>query len=422
MSWITNIFKKRKPSENAVLKTAVSMKGYQPNFTAFGSNILYSDIVLSALKMKARFFGKLDPRHVRIRNDKTELITDSSVARILRNPNDFQTPYDFLTQAYFMREKDDNCFIYPDYKFDGYGNKVFLGMYVLLPTGTPVVKEDEKGKLFIQFRFANPDRDVLFPMEDIIVWRNNMEDSQFLGGGKFGGQANGDLLNSLSAYHTAKEAIAEASQLGCYIDGIIKVNAYASDTEKTQRIRNEFIDDLRNNKSHIGVLDNGADYVNIQRQLKMADSATLAEIKQNVLLHTGVSIDMLMGKFSTAEKEAFFENHIEPASVSLGQAMSKVFFSTRQATFGDCVLLYPSKIQLMSTSEITSVVQTTISAGVFTIDEYRAMYGFAPLPNGEGEQRPRGYNHLDGNGNDATLENQEGTNGGLVDGNGKEGN
>ena len=53
------------------------------------------------------------------------------------------------------------------------------------------------------------------------------------------------------------------------------------------------------------------------------------------------------------------------------------------------------KIQLMSTSEITKVVQATIAAGVFTLDEYREMYGYAPLPNGEGLARPRGYNNLD---------------------------
>jgi hypothetical protein len=50
----------------------------------------------------------------------------------------------------------------------------------------------------------------------------------------------------------------------------------------------------------------------------------------------------------------------------------------------------------MATSEIVSIIQNTIAAGIFKIDEYREMLGYAPLENGEGEARPRGYNELDG--------------------------
>ena len=76
--------------------------------------------------------------------------------------------------------------------------------------------------------------------------------------------------------------------------------------------------------------------------------------------------------------------------------MSKCFFSQWQTTHGDQILLYPNKVQLMATSEIVSIIQSTISAGVFKIDEYREMLGYAPLENAEGQVRPRGYNNLDG--------------------------
>lgn len=396
MGWLDKVFSKGKRPKNADMNLNVSMKGYEPTFTSFGKNILQSDIVYSALKMKARFFGKLEPKHIRIRDDKTELVTDSSVARLMRSPNDFQTTYDFLTQAYFMREKDDNCFIYPDYYISNAGQRIYTGMYILLPIMTPIIQQDASGKLFIRFQFVNPAREVIFPYEDIIVWRQNLEDNQFIGGGRYAGMSNADLLNSLSAYHVSKEAIAEAAKLGCYIDGILKVNAYVSDNEKAQNMRDQFIQDLKTNKSGIGVLDAGTEYQNIQRSLKMVDAATLNEIKENVMLHTGLTVDMLCGKFTKEDKESFYENWIEPAALSLGQAMSKVFFSQWQTTFGDQIQLYPKKIQLMSTSEVTSVVQATINAGVFTLDEYREMYGYAPLPNGEGNQRPRGFNNLDG--------------------------
>jgi len=396
MGWLDKVFSKAKRPKNANMNLNVSMKGYEPTFSAFGDLTLQSDIIYSAMQMKARFFGKLDPKHIRIRDGKIELVTDSSVARLLRRPNDYSTTYDFLTQAYFMREKDNNCFIYPDYYISNAGQKIYTGLYVLLPSIAPIIEEDESGKLYIRFLFINPDREVVFPYEDIVVWKKNIEDRQFLGGGRYSRMSDSDLLNSLSAYHTSKEAVAEAAKLGCYIDGILKVNAYAADNEKTKNVRDEFIADLRKNKSGIGVLDQGTDYINIQRNLKMVDAATLAEIKNNVLLHTGVTMDMLQGKFTEEDKEAFYENWIEPAALSLGQALEKVFFSEWQTSYGDRIEMYPKKIRLMSTSEITKVVQATINAGVFTLDEYREMYGYAPLPNDEGKQRPRGFNNLDG--------------------------
>ena len=206
--------------------------------------------------------------------------------------------------------------------------------------------------------------------------------------------ANADLLNSLQAHRTITESVAEASKLGCMFDGLLKINAYGSDTKKTQDIRDKFMEDARNatRSGKIPVLDNGADYQQVQRQLKMVDGSTLAEIKQNIVISTGVSLEFLMGKFTPQEKEAFYESHIEPAAISLGQALGKYMLSRAN----EQIILYPHKVQLMATSEIVSIIQSTIAAGVFKIDEYREMLGYAPLENGEGEARPRGYNELDG--------------------------
>ena len=377
---------------------AISM-GYEPSFSKFGSNTLYSSLVYSALQMKMRFFGKLEPRHIRNEDGKVSNLTNTSIAKVLRNPNHYQTPYDFLTQAYFMRARDKTCYIYADSYLTKGGSKEYTGLYVLLPSDKPYLKEDEDGKLYFCFRFDGYSSEVVFDYNDIIVWKDANEDNQYMGGGKYNTNANADLLSSLDAYHEIKQTITEAAKMGCMFEGYLKINAYAADQEKAKAMRDAFVEDIRTSKGKIPTLDNGADYVALSRQLKMVDAATLKEIKDNVLINTGVSLEMLEGNYTTAQKEAFYENHIEPAAISLGQAMSKVFFSQWQTSHGDQIILYPHKVQLMATSEIVSIIQSTISAGVFKIDEYREMLGYAPLENGEGQQRPRGYNNLDGNNN-----------------------
>jgi HK97 family phage portal protein len=389
--WLANLFKPRTKKVNTSFNDMVSMVGYEPNFSKFGSQVLYSNLVLSAIQTKQRFFGKLEPRHIRYEDGKTVTVTDSTVARVLRNPNHYQTTYDFLTQAYFMREKDKTCYILVDrYKTKG-GYWYNQNLIVLLPSDKPELKE-ENNELFWVFTFDGWSEAVVFNYNDIIVWKKDIEDNQYIGGGRYSTNANADLLNSLQAHRTITESVAEASKLGCMFDGLLKVNAYGSDSEKTQAIRDKFLEDIKNNKGGLPVLDNGADYVQIQRQLKMVDGNTLKEIKENAVISTGVSIDFMTGKYTVADKEAFYESHIEPAAISLGQAMAKVMISRAN----EAIILYPHKVQLMATSEIVSVISTTIAAGVFKIDEYREMLGYAPLPNGEGQARPRGYNELDG--------------------------
>lgn len=395
MGWLDKIFSKAKKNNNAKMNLNVSMKGYEPQFTSFGKNINYSDIVLAATFLKMRFFGKLEPKHVRIKNDKAVTVPDSSVARLLRTPNDFSTIYDFLTQAYFMREIQGNCYIYPDYRLSTEGQKIFTGMYILLPVMQPIIQQDESGKLFIQFEFLNPSRSVVFPLEDIIIWKGSMEDNQFLGGGTFINMANSDLLNSLQSYTSITEATAEAAKLGCTFDGILKINAYASTDEKIKKVRDDFVEDLRTNKAKIPVLDNGADYINVQRALKMADPETLKVIRENILIHTGVSLEMLMGKPAAGEKEFLYENYIQPACISLAQAMGRVFFSQWQTSFGDKIEIYPRKYELFTPDQKIRLIQATAAGGYYTIDEVREMTGYAPLENGEGDARPRGYNNLD---------------------------
>lgn len=392
---LSQIFKAKAAKKPKHFNDAITMVGYEPSFSKFGSKNLYSSVIYSAVQMKCRLFGKLEPRHIRNENGKITTITDSSIARVLRNPNHYQTTYEFLAQAYWKRRQDKTCYIFVD--SEKKGNTVnYFGLYVLLPEAKPIIKEYDNGELYFVFKFDGYSSEVEINYTDVIVWRDNLEDNQYMGGGKHHDNASADLHSTLEAYHTIKETIAEAAKIGCMFDGYLKINGFAADNDKNKNIRDAFVEDIRTAKGKVPVLDNGADYVSLQRQLKLVDSATLHELKENAFIYEGVTLDMLTGNWTTQGKEALYENWIEPAAVSLGQAMSKVIFSDWQTSHGDSIILYPHKVQLMATSEIVSIIQSTIAAGVFKIDEYREMLGYAPLPNGEGEARPRGYNELDG--------------------------
>lgn len=405
MSWLTDLFKGRKKREQKeTLTVAKTFRGYEPQFTDFGKNLLVSSQILESIRLKADFISKVDPKHIREVNGVKERVYEGSIAKILKRPNAYMTKTDFFYKAGFIREVAKNCFIFVDSYMTKGGYKNYTGMYILQPTKAEMFEDEIDGSLWWGFEFQGQSETVYFKKEEIVHWAKNYEDLQYKGGGDFTRYSEKDMLNTLQAYHTILESIAEASKCACYFDGILKVNAYVSSDEKTQKIRDDFIEDLRTNKSGVAVLDNGAEWQDINRKLTMVDEKTMAHFQKQIEIFTGTTIDMLRGQFKVEDKEAFYERNIESGLISLGEAFSMCFFGQWQTTHGDEIRLYHRKIELMSTTQKTQLMKDTLVAGVFEIDEYRDWIGYAPLPNGEGKQRPRGFNNLDGQQSNTTTQ------------------
>jgi hypothetical protein len=396
MSWITDIFKGRKEKKQGNKSVAQSFKGYEPKFTDFGKNILASTQILESIRLKSDFVSKVDPKYIREQNGIKVRVTEGSIAKILKRPNKYMTKTDFFYKASFIREVAKNCFIFLDsYETQG-GYKKYTGMYILQPTSAEMYEDEFDGSLWWGFEFQGQGGTVFFKKEEIVHWAKNYEELQYKGGGSFTQNSESDMLHTLQGYHQILESIAEASKCACYFDGLLKVNAYTSTDKKTQEIRDKFIEDLRTNRSGVAVLDNGAEWQDINRKLTMVDEKTMEHFQKQIEIYTGVTIDMLRGKFNVEEKEAFYEKNIESGLISLGEAFSMCFFGEWQTTHGDEIILYKRKIELMSTTQVTQIIKDTMVAGIFMKDEYRDMLGYAPLEDGKGQEMPRGYNYLDG--------------------------
>lgn len=372
---------------------AAARYGYEPTFTTFGDNMFVSELVLESIRLKADFISKLDPRHIRKTGAMQERIDESSIARVLREPNPYMILSDFLYKAAFLREVNENCFIYLDYYWTKGGYKYYTGAYIIQPQRWCYYEDEKTGELFIGFKFEGKADEVIFKYSEIIHWRKHYEDDTYDGGGKYSRNERRDVLGTLQAYHTICESIAEAAKCACYFDGILKINAYGEEDEKIRKIRDAFIEDLRTNKKGVAVLDNGAEWENVQRSLKMVDEKTISHFEKRIVRVTGVSLAMLSGDFTTAQKEAFYERCIESGVISLGQAFTKTAFSKWQKSHGDEIIFYPNKIELMSTTEKISLLGATNAMGVWSVDEVREMFGKPPVEGGDA--RPRGYNSID---------------------------
>jgi HK97 family phage portal protein len=385
---IFNFLKKKEPKQG--LTYAPMMGGGLPFFSPFGDSVYASDIIVQSIRCKANEFKKLAPRHIRTVSETQAVITDSSVARVLKRPNQYMTQADFLEKITILLELNKNVFIYPEYYMTKGGERYFTALYPLKPSQVWYLVDPNEA-MFIKMGFANG-YEVTLPVDSVIHWRKDYGVNDYFGGGMFGGDDNAGLLTMLRRYDQLTQSIAKALDCSCQINGVMRVNTYLDD-EKSVKAREEFEASLKANKSGILFTDMKAEYTHLPRDVKLVDAETLKFFYDAILRANGTPLAILNGDYNKAQKEAYYEHALEADIKALGQAMSKVMFSDREASFGNEVIFYPNDIAFMSMENKIAALQTGLPAGIFTKNEARELLGYPPIEGGD--VMPRGYNEVD---------------------------
>jgi HK97 family phage portal protein len=387
---------------------APTMAGVNPTFTSFGDNVYASDIVVQSIRCKANEMKKLDPQHIRITGGRRQVVTDSSIAKVLRRPNPYMTQADFLEKITILRELTNNCFIYPTYYMTQGGERYYTGLYPLKPQRVDYM-QDDGGKLYLHFVFYNG-YEVTLPADSVIHWRKDYGVNDYFGGGAFGGNDNDGLLTMLERYDLLTQGIAQALKCSCQINGIAKLNTYATNDDQKQKEK-EFQERILSNEGGILFTDNKIEYTQLPRDVKLVDAETLKFFYETILRANGTSLAILNGDYSKQQKEAYFEHALEGDIKSLRQAMAKVLFTDREASFGNDIGLYTSAINFMTMENRIAYMQVAVPAGALSVNQILELGGFPPIEGGD-DIRPRGYNELDGTqqndstGADAPAENE----------------
>lgn len=401
---LKDLFSKKKSKTQ--FNYAPTMSGNYPFYSSFGESIYASDIIVQAIRCKANEFKKLHPQHIRLIEGNQTVISDSSIAKVLKNPNPYMTTADFLEKITILLELNKNVFIYPEYYTTKGGERYYTALYPLKPSTVEYLAND-RNEMFIYLNFANG-AEVTLPVEDIIHWRKDYGVNDYFGGGMFGGNDNKGLLTMLKRYDMLTQSIAKALECSCQINGIVKYNSYLDDDKLTGE-KAKFEKAIKENKSGVLFADLKTEYQNIPRDIKIVDAETLKFFYDTILRANGTPLCILNGDYTKEQKEAWYEHSLEADILNLGQAFSKTLFTERESSFGNKVNFYPCEITFMSMENKIAFAQIAMPSGSLTKDEFRALFGYEPLPNGQGQVISQGYNNLlDENNNNINKENTGG--------------
>lgn len=387
MAFFDFLKKKEKPVDSA--QYAPTYNATLPFYTSFGDSIYSSDIVVQSIRCKANEFRKLEPRHIRDDGTTRRTIFDSSIARVLRRPNAYMTTADLLEKICILLELNKNAYIYPVSYISKGEEKIYTSIYPLKPR-TVYYLIDKSGKYFVELHFDSG-AVVTVPRSEIIHVRKDYGVNDYFGGGAFGGGYDVEgLLKACAEYDKLCQSISKALAISCQVNGILRVNSYLDDEKKTKE-RQAFEKKLENNESGLLVTDLKDEFSALPRDVKLVDAETLKFFYENISRANGVSLAILNGDYTKAQKESFYEHALESEIKSLSQAMTQTFFTEREESFGNKIVLYPNDINFMSMSEKIAALSAGLPAGIFTRNEAREMLGFPPIANGD--EIPQGYNY-----------------------------
>ena len=368
-------------------KQALTLNGFTPWYSQFGTNIYASDVVQQALKCIVDEVKKLNPTHVRYTgNDSTPV--KSTVQDVLSNPNPLMTTCEFIEKLTWLLLMNYNAFVIPIYRTwtdpdTNVERRYYEALYPIQPSQVDFI-EDESGRLFVRFWFLNG-YNTTIAYDNVIHIRYNFAVNEYMGGDIAGQPDHKALLTTLELNHTLLQGVAKAMKASYAVNAVVKYNTLIDDGATTAALA-DLERKLQNNESGILPLDLKADFVPIERKVNLVDNDTLEFVDEKILRNWGVPLAILTGDYTKEQYEAFYQKTLEPLIISISQAFTKKMFTDREKAFGNKIELYPKELIFMTVTQTLEMINILSPTGALFENEKRAALGLRPLPELEGKR------------------------------------
>lgn len=340
------------------------LTAYRPVFHNHYGSIYESMLVRSAIEAKARHISKL----------KVELQGEAqaSLKATLRHyPNPWQSWSQFLARCSTILDCTNNLFIVPVF------NKYYetIGYMPVLPDNVKL-KQTASGQLWVEYKFRNNEVGAVEFDRCAYLCKHQYQNDLF-------GDSNHTLDSTMDLIAIQEQAIEEAVKNSATYRFMAQVKNFTSpDDLKNERKR--FTEQNFNGEGGIILFPNTYDNIHqITSNAYTVDTAQMELIKANVYEYFGVPEEVIQGKATSEQLDAFFNLAIEPFAIALSEAMSRAIYTDRERAFGNHVYVNANRLQYMSVNEKVNMAQQLGDRGVLTINEIRELFNYEPIDDGD---------------------------------------
>lgn len=388
-SYLKNILPKK---EQALCRAWITDSA--PILTSFGENIYLSDFVNNAIGRVASEISKIEIRSIVQAGDELRIQNDD-ITRLFRfQPNPLQTTSDFLANVEWLRRKNCNAFIYPQYETilapNGREFRRFLAFYPLKPSAVYIgVSSGQVWEIKMEFEDGSS---YILPYSDLIHLRWRRGANTIIGGGDDYGQVNNyELVRTLDALNKTIEGLPKSIEASLQIKGVYHAKTVA-DQVRLNKERENFEDRILVSRSGIVATDLAGEFTPVHINAPEISDTALKFLKAVIQERYGVSAAILSGDYNGEQHGAFYQTAIEDFIIQLEQAATACVFTVREQDVGHRIKCYYSKVNYLSTSDKMNLANLAKETGIMTLNQVNEMFGIEPFP--EGNRRLQSLNYV----------------------------
>lgn len=343
------------------------LSAYRPVHYNYYGKIYENALVRSAIEAKARHISKLK---IELQGSAQPKLKN----RLKHYPNPWQTWSQFLARCSTILDATNNLFILPvrdDRTLET------VGFFPVLPERVKLV-EDKKGAMWVVYTFANKHTGAVKFTECAYLVKHQYENDFF-------GESNKALKSTMDLIAVQESSIKNAVENSNNYRFIANVSNF-TDSEDLKEERRRFTEYNLKGEDTDGVLLFPNTYANVREvnsKYYAVDTEQMDFIKSNVFDYFGINENVIQGKATSAELDAFFNLAIEPFAIALSEALSRAIYTDDERSYGNHVYVNANRLQYMSVSEKVNMAQQLGDRGILTINEVRELFNYDPIEGGD---------------------------------------
>lgn len=346
--------------------TFKTLTAYQPTFTSWNGRIYESELVRSAINVRATHISKLKMEIMGTAQPKLQ-------TALKRRPNKYQTWSQFLYRCSTILDVQNTLFIVP--LLDKFTEET-VGIYPVMPSRVRLVDYD--GEVWLEYKFNNGNTAIVEYSRCAVMTKFQYKDDFF-------GESNNALHDTMRLVDIQKKGIMEAVKTSASYRFMAKLQNF-SRPEDIKKERERFdSENFRDEGGGILLFPNTYnDIKQMENKNYVVDAEQMKIIQTNVFNYFGVNEDVLQNKAYGDKWNAFYESAVEPFAIQFSEVLTEMLFSDREQA-GTEIILTANRLQYLSNSEKLQIAQAMIDRGVLNRDEVREMFNMGPLPGDQGK-------------------------------------
>jgi len=344
--------------------------------TQGNSNLFDSDVVGGIAHCIGQNIGKLSPQVIR-KDASGMVVKDDYLAKLLSlrwSPE--ITPFDGLYKMASDLVYKSNAIAVI------FWNESFTKVQSIVPVTVRNLKiwEDPDFKqIFVRFTWEADNNTYTLPYGSVIHLKARYNKKRFLGS-----DPELQLSSTMELLDATGKSLKNAVNNSANLKGYLKYNNFADEEE----LRKKVMDFQKaymsaGNDGGIAGLDNTMDFHEITQHTNAIPVTQSQFLRENVYRYYNINEKILNSTYNESEWNAFYEAVIEPIALQLSLEFTYKLLTERERGFGNKIIFTANRLQYATLQTRVNLGSQLYDRGIITINEYRELMYYEPIPDGD---------------------------------------